>query len=125
MKRTRSRCNRGDGVHGSARPGASRERAGGHAFGARDRAAISLAGWTAFWMTMAFVAVAVAAMFAFPASLISPFIATEVQANAAIVALALSFLRIAAIFQVFDGGQAASPTCCAASTTRAGRWSWR
>ena len=79
----------------------------GHAFGARDRAAISLAGWTAFWMAIAFLAVAAAAMFAFPRLLISPFIATEVQANAAIVALALSFLRIAAIFQVFDGGQAA------------------
>ena len=46
-------------------------------------------------------------MFAFPRLLISPFIATEAPANAAIVALALSFLRIAAIFQVFDGGQAA------------------
>ncbi len=79
----------------------------GHAFGARDRAAISRAGWTAFGMTMAFVAVSAATMFAFPRLLISPFIATEAPANAAIVALALSFLRIAAIFQVFDGGQAA------------------
>src|SRR5271170_649832 len=79
----------------------------GHAFGARDRAAVSLAGWTAFGMTMAFVAVSAGAMFAFPRLLISPFISTEAPANAAIVALALSFLRIAAIFQVFDGGQAA------------------
>jgi MATE family multidrug resistance protein len=79
----------------------------GHAFGARDRAAVSLAGWTAFGMTMAFVAISAGAMFAFPRLLISPFIATEAAANAAVVALALSFLRIAAIFQLFDGGQAA------------------
>src|SRR5271170_7275549 len=71
----------------------------GHAFGAHDRAAISLAGWTAFWMAIGFLAVAAAAMFAFPRLLISPFIATEAPANAAIVALALSFLRIAAIFR--------------------------
>ena len=79
----------------------------GHAFGARDRAAVSLAGWTAFGMTMVFVAASAATMFAFPRLLISPFIATEAPANAAVVALALSFLRVAAIFQVFDGGQAA------------------
>jgi MATE family multidrug resistance protein len=79
----------------------------GHAFGARDRAAVSLAGWTAFAMAIAFLVVSAAAMFAFPRLLISPFISTEAPANAAIVALALSFLRIAAIFQVFDGGQAA------------------
>ena len=79
----------------------------GHAFGARDRVAVSRAGWTAFAMTMAFVAVSAGTMLAFPRLLISPFIATEAAANAAVVALALSFLRIAAIFQLFDGGQAA------------------
>jgi MATE family multidrug resistance protein len=79
----------------------------GHAFGARARAGVALAGWTAFGMTMAFVAVSAGVMFAFPRLLISPFITTEAPSNATIVALALSFLRIAAIFQVFDGGQAA------------------
>jgi MATE family multidrug resistance protein len=79
----------------------------GHAFGARDRAGVALAGWTAFAMAMAFLVVSAGVMFAFPRLLISPFISTEAPANAAIVALALSFLRIAAIFQVFDGGQAA------------------
>jgi MATE family multidrug resistance protein len=58
-------------------------------------------------MAMAFLVVSAGVMFAFPRLLISPFISTEAPANAAIVALALSFLRIAAIFQVFDGGQAA------------------
>jgi MATE family multidrug resistance protein len=79
----------------------------GHAFGARDRAAVSRAGWTAFGMTLVFVAVSAAVMFAMPRLLISAFISPDAPASAAIVAIALSFVRIAAIFQVFDGGQAA------------------
>ncbi len=77
----------------------------GHAFGARDRAGVARAGWTAFGLTMAFVAASAATMFAAPRQLISIFISTEAPGNAAIVALALSFLNIAAIFQVFDGAQ--------------------
>ena len=57
-------------------------------------------------MTMAFVAVSAATMFAAPRLLISAFVATDAPANAATVAIALSFLRVAAIFQVVDGGQA-------------------
>ena len=53
------------------------------------------------------VAISAATMFAFPRLLISAFIATDAGANAATVAIALAFLRVAAIFQVFDGGQAA------------------
>jgi len=78
----------------------------GHAYGARNASAVSLAGWTAFFMTMAFVAVSAATMFAAPRLLISPFISTEAPANAVTVALALSFLRVAAFFQLVDGGQA-------------------
>jgi MATE family multidrug resistance protein len=79
----------------------------GHAFGARDRAGVARAGWTAFGMTMVFVAASAAVMFAAPRLLISAFIPIDLPANAAIVAIALSFTRVAAIFQVFDGGQAA------------------
>jgi MATE family multidrug resistance protein len=78
----------------------------GHAFGARDASAVSLAGWTAFFMTMAFVAVSAATMFAAPRLLISAFISTDAPTNAATLALALSFLRVAAFFQFVDGGQA-------------------
>jgi len=78
----------------------------GHAYGARNASAVSLAGWTAFFMTMAFVAVSAATMFAAPRLLISPFISTDAPANAVTVALALSFLRVAAFFQLVDGGQA-------------------
>lgn len=79
----------------------------GHAFGGRDRSAIALAGWTAFGLTMAYCALSAAAMFAFPRLLISPFIAIGDPANAEVVALALAFVRMAAIFQMFDGAQAA------------------
>jgi MATE family multidrug resistance protein len=79
----------------------------GHAYGARDPAAVSLAGWTVFFMTMAFVAVSAATMFAFPRLLISGFLRLDAPEDAAIVTLALSFLRVAAIFQVVDGAQAA------------------
>ena len=79
----------------------------GHAYGARDPAAIALAGWTSFGMMLAFVAVSAATMFLAPRQLISAFISIDAPENALTVALALSFLRVAAIFQVFDGGQAA------------------
>ena len=79
----------------------------GHAYGARDPAAISLAGWTAFGMTMAFVLVSAGTMFAFPRQLISAFLSTDAPENALTVALALSFVRVAAIFQIVDGAQAA------------------
>lgn len=79
----------------------------GHAYGARDRAAVALAGWTALGMTLVFVAVSAATMFLAPRALISAFIAIDAPENAVTIALALTFLRVAAIFQVFDGGQAA------------------
>jgi MATE family multidrug resistance protein len=79
----------------------------GHAFGARDRAGVARAGWVAFFVTIAFVALSAATMLAAPRLLIAPFLASNARENAAIVALALSFLRVAAIFQMFDGAQAA------------------
>ncbi len=79
----------------------------GHAFGARDRLGVARAGWVAFLVTMAFVALSASTMLAAPRLLIAPFLAPERAENAEIVALALSFLRVAAIFQMFDGAQAA------------------
>ncbi len=79
----------------------------GHAFGARDRSAIARAGWIAFFVTLAYVALSASTMLAAPRLLIQPFLGAERRENAEIVALALSFLRVAAIFQIFDGAQAA------------------
>lgn len=79
----------------------------GHAFGARDASGVARAGWIAFFVTMAFVALSASTMLAAPRLLIAPFLAAKRTENAEIVALALSFLRVAAIFQMFDGAQAA------------------
>ncbi len=79
----------------------------GHAFGARDPAGVARAGWVAFFVTMAYVALSAATMLAAPRLLIAPFLGSQRSENAEIVALALSFLRVAAIFQMFDGAQAA------------------
>jgi len=48
-----------------------------------------------------------ATMLAVPRLLISPFLGGDVAEDAGVVVLALSFLRVAALFQIFDGAQAA------------------
>ena len=78
----------------------------GHAYGARDARQVSRAGWTAFWMVLAFMATSAATMLLVPRLLLSGFIDVAAPANAEVVALALSFVQIAALFQIFDGAQA-------------------
>ena len=56
---------------------------------------------------MAYVGLSAATMLAFPRLLIAPFLARDAADLDQIVALALSFLQIAALFQIFDGAQAA------------------
>ncbi len=79
----------------------------GHAYGARDRAGASRAGWTAFGIAMAFVSASAIVMALAPRLLISAFIDIEAPRNAAVLAFALSFVRVAAVFQLVDGAQAA------------------
>ena len=78
----------------------------GHAYGAGDASQVSRAGWTALWMVLAFMATSAATMLLIPRVLLSGFIDVTAPANAEVVALALSFVRIAALFQLFDGAQA-------------------
>ncbi len=78
----------------------------GRAFGARDRDAIARAGLAALGLTLAFAVASAATMIAAPRRLISLFLAVNAPENAAAVAIAIAMLRIAAIFQVFDAGQA-------------------
>ena len=54
-----------------------------------------------------FVAGSATVMFCFPDWLIAPFLRSDAVERAEIAALALSFLRVAALFQIFDGAQAA------------------
>ncbi|PWJ73579.1 MATE family multidrug resistance protein [Pseudaminobacter salicylatoxidans] len=78
----------------------------GLAFGARNAAGISRAGWTAFAMGVGFMALAALLMVLFPHLLISAFIDLTDPANATVVGLAVSFLAFAGLFQVVDGAQA-------------------
>ena len=78
----------------------------GRAYGAHDQSAIACAGEAAFGVTLAYALLSAAVMIAAPRLLISPFLAVDAPENAAAVGIAVTLLRVAAIFQVFDGAQA-------------------
>ena len=78
----------------------------GMACGARDQAAVHRAGWTAFWLATAFMTAMSLTMLLAPAWLIAAFLDTADPANAEVVALATTFLMLAALFQIADGAQA-------------------
>jgi MATE family multidrug resistance protein len=73
----------------------------GHAIGARDRAAAWRAGWTAFLFGGLFMSCAAATFLLVPRFLIGAF--TD---DASVIALGVSLLFVAAVFQLFDGTQA-------------------
>ena len=75
----------------------------GHAYGARDRAGASRAGWTAFTLAMMFVALAAAALALAPGLFVAAFLDPELPRNAATLAYALTFVRMAGLFQLADG----------------------
>jgi len=78
----------------------------GLAFGRRDRAGIARAGWTAFILGVSFMAAMALVMLAMPHRLVGLFLDPADPANGPVIALAVSFLFVAALFQVFDGAQA-------------------
>lgn len=78
----------------------------GLAFGRRDHAGIARAGWTAFVLGTGFMAAMALLMITIPHALIGLFLDVNDPAAAAVVPLAVSFLGIAALFQVVDGAQA-------------------
>jgi MATE family multidrug resistance protein len=78
----------------------------GRAFGAGDPDGIRRAGWVAFALGVGFMAFTALLMFAAPRVLVAIFIDVEDPRNAAVVGFALSFLMLAAIFQLVDGAQA-------------------
>ncbi|MCX5514569.1 MATE family efflux transporter [Kaistia algarum] len=77
----------------------------GRAYGAGDREAIRLAGWTPYVLGIAFMSCTAITIFLAPGFLIGIFVDRSDPGNAEVVALAVSFLGIAALFQVFDGAQ--------------------
>ena len=76
----------------------------GLALGRRDEAGITRAGWTAWIIGVGFMASMALVMWSVPHRLVTLFLA-EAPANAATIALAVSFLKIAAAFQLVDGAQ--------------------
>lgn len=76
----------------------------GLALGQHDRAAIGRAGWTAWVLGVGFMAVMAVIMWAIPRELITLFL-DDTPANATVIALGVSFLGVAAVFQIVDGAQ--------------------
>jgi MATE family multidrug resistance protein len=76
----------------------------GLALGRRDEAAITRAGWTAWVIGVAFMGTMALVMWSVPRRLVTLFL-VDVPANALVIALAVSFLRVAAAFQLVDGAQ--------------------
>lgn len=73
--------------------------------GAGDRGLITRAGWLAFIIGVGFMCTTALTLLIFPHQLVGIFLDLADPANAAIVATAVSFLAVAALFQIVDGAQ--------------------
>ena len=76
----------------------------GLALGRQDEAAIARSGWTAWVIGVGFMGAMAVVMWSIPHRLVTLFL-TDIPANAAVIALAVSFLKVAAAFQLVDGAQ--------------------
>ncbi|HEX7931197.1 MAG TPA: MATE family efflux transporter, partial [Sphingomicrobium sp.] len=76
----------------------------GLAYGRGDAHGIGLAGWTAFGLSTAFMTLMATLMYTFPHGLITLFLA-DTPANATVISFGVSFLLVAALFQIVDGWQ--------------------
>ena len=76
----------------------------GLALGRRDEAGITRAGWTSWVMGVAFMGSMALVMWSMPHRLVTLFL-NDVPANAVVIGLAISFLKVAAAFQLVDGAQ--------------------
>jgi MATE family multidrug resistance protein len=76
----------------------------GLALGRGDQAGVSRAGWTSWVIGVGFMGAMALLIWAFPRQLVTLFL-TDDPANALVIGLAVSFLRVAAAFQLVDGAQ--------------------
>ena len=76
----------------------------GRYLGEGDRPGISRAGWTAWVLGVSFMALMAVIIWSIPRELITIFL-DDTPENARVISLGVSFLAIAAIFQVVDGAQ--------------------
>src|SRR3954452_11154245 len=76
----------------------------GLALGRGDKAGIARAGWTAWVIGVGFMGTMALVMWSVPRDLVILFL-KDVPANAVTIGLAISFLQVAAAFQLVDGAQ--------------------
>jgi MATE family multidrug resistance protein len=76
----------------------------GRALGRRDREGVSRSGWTAWALGVGFMAAMATIMWLFPRELVGLFL-DDTAENARVIGLAVTFLAVAALFQIFDGAQ--------------------
>ena len=76
----------------------------GLALGRGDQNGITRAGWTAWVVGVGFMGTMALVMWSFPRGLVTLFL-KDVPQNALVIGLAISFLRVAAAFQLVDGAQ--------------------
>lgn len=77
----------------------------GIGYGRQDAAMIKRAGWTSYAMGTGFMALMALLIWTFPGILVSIFIDANASKNAEVIGLAVSFLAVAAVFQIADGAQ--------------------
>ena len=77
----------------------------GRAAGARDGDGVRRAGYAAMLLAVAFMSVCALVLAVFPRAIAGLYIDAHVRENAAAIAFATVFLRVAAAFQIFDGLQ--------------------
>ncbi len=63
------------------------------------------AGWAAFILGVGFMSVMALLIWSFPSSLAQLFLDPDMKGNAEVIRLAVSFLMVAAVFQIVDGAQ--------------------
>jgi len=78
----------------------------GLAYGRRDRVGVSIAGWVSFALGVGFMSLTGLVMLAAPQALVHLFLDPTNPDNGPVMKLAVSFLIVAAFFQIFDGAQA-------------------
>jgi multidrug resistance protein, MATE family len=78
----------------------------GRAYGAQDIDGITRAGWTAFALGVGFMVFTALLMLFAPHLLVGAFLDLNDPSNGPVVGFALSFLVLAALFQLVDGAQA-------------------
>ena len=78
----------------------------GFHFGARDRLAVGTAGWVALMLGAGFMVLTASAMLLIPGWLLRIYVDPALPANHAMAAFAISYMTVAAAFQLFDGVQA-------------------